>query len=116
MPSEPLRAADAAATHACRRTADGVELALRLTPRADRERLDGVKRDAAGVAWLSVRVNAPPVDGAANAALLAFLSKRWRAPKSAFRFLSGETGREKRIAIACDAAVAERILSDVGDA
>ena len=70
---------------------------IRLTPRADRDAIEGVQRDAAGASRLAVRVTAAPTEGAANAALIALLAKRWRLPKSAFALVKGESAREKRI-------------------
>ncbi len=46
-------------------------------------------------AWLT----APPVDGAANAALMALLAERLGIPKRAVTLLRGETAREKVVAI-----------------
>jgi uncharacterized protein YggU (UPF0235/DUF167 family) len=46
-------------------------------------------------AWLT----APPVDGAANAALVALLAERLGIPKRAVTLLRGETAREKVVAI-----------------
>jgi uncharacterized protein (TIGR00251 family) len=72
----------------------GVELVVRVIPRAGTTTCSGV-RDGA----LVVRVAAPPVEGAANAALIAFLSKALRVPRRAVQILSGERGRRKRLAI-----------------
>ena len=51
-----------------------------------------------------VRVAAPPVDGAANDALIAFLADALHVPRRAVRIVSGERSRQKRVAIAGDAA------------
>ena len=53
--------------------------------------------DADGRPYLKVRVSSPPVDGAANAALIAFLAKTLRIPRSAVRLTAGETARIKRL-------------------
>jgi hypothetical protein len=55
-------------------------LAVRLTPRGGRDAVDGWALDADGRPYLKVRVASPPVDGAANAALLAFLAKTLKIP------------------------------------
>ena len=73
----------------------GVELNVRVIPRAGKTTCSGVRDDA-----LVVRVGAPPVDGAANDALIAFLSEALRVPRRAVQILSGERGRRKRVAIA----------------
>ena len=60
---------------------------------------------------LAVRVSAVPVDGAANKALLKFLSKTSSAPKSRIRFISGETARIKRLMLEGDGMeIADRLL------
>ena len=57
-------------------TPAGVRLAVRLTPRAARNRLDGVVMMADGRTALQLRIVAPPVDGAANAALMPLSPRR----------------------------------------
>jgi uncharacterized protein (TIGR00251 family) len=46
-----------------------------------------------------IRLTAPPVDGAANEALIEFLSKALDLAKSQVEILSGHTGRDKRVRI-----------------
>ena len=70
---------------------------MRLTPRGGRDAVDGWAVDADGRAYLKVRVASPPVDGAANAALVALIAKTLRVPRSAVRVASGETARLKRL-------------------
>jgi len=77
------------------RTPDGVELDVRVIPRARKSQIGGERAGA-----LVVRVAAPPVEGAANDALIEFLSSTLRVPRRAIRIVSGERGRQKRVAIA----------------
>ena len=49
---------------------------------------------------LLVRLEAPPIDGAANDALIAFLATTFGVPRRAVGIISGERGRQKRVAIA----------------
>jgi uncharacterized protein (TIGR00251 family) len=77
-----------------RQTAGGIELEVRVIPRARRSALAGI-RDGR----LVVRLSAPPVDGAANEALIEFLAALVERPRRAVRIVSGETSREKRVAI-----------------
>lgn len=77
-----------------------MRLAVRLTPKGGRDALQGWGQDGEGRPYLKVRVSAPPVDGAANAALLAFLAKTLRRPRSSLRIVSGETARLKLVEIA----------------
>jgi uncharacterized protein YggU (UPF0235/DUF167 family) len=76
-----------------------VELAVRLTPRGGRAGIDGVA-EAGGRPVLKVRVTAPPVDDAANAALVAFLAGALAVPKSAIRLTAGHRARIKSLQIA----------------
>lgn len=79
--------------------ADGVRLELRLTPKARAQRLDGLAQESDGQWVLRLAVTAPPEDGKANDALIAFLAKSLKLPKSAFDLISGATHRRKRVAI-----------------
>lgn len=93
-----------------RRLPDGIELELEVTPRAGRDRLAGTVVDAAGRRRLAVKLAAPPADGAANAALLAFLADALDVPKSACRLVAGQTSRIKRVRVTGDpAALAARL-------
>ena len=48
---------------------------------------------------LKIYTPAPPIDGEANDAVIALLSKTLRVPKSAINIVKGETGRNKRIEV-----------------
>jgi uncharacterized protein (TIGR00251 family) len=69
-------------------------LDVRVIPRARQSGIAGTRDDA-----LLIRLNAPPVDGAANKELVAILAAALDVPKSAISILAGETSRSKRIAI-----------------
>lgn len=69
-------------------------LRIQVQPRASRNEWAGLHGDR-----LKVRLTTPPVDGRANAALLAFLAELFAVPKSQVTLLSGETGRAKRVRI-----------------
>jgi uncharacterized protein (TIGR00251 family) len=87
---------------------------VRLTPRGGRDRIDGFAADAKGGRVLKVRVAAPPVDGAANAALVRLMAKALGVPRSAVRIASGEASRTKTLEIAGDAAVLAARLDTLG--
>lgn len=90
---------------------DGVQIALRIQPRASRTEIVGVLGDA-----LKVRVAAPPVDDAANAALLRFLADRLDCPRGAVQLLRGRSARRKVVAIhGVDAATVAERLTPGGD-
>ena len=81
-----------------RETQGGVDLAVRLTPRGGAARIEGVA-DWDGHPVLHVRVAAPPVDGAANDALVGFLAKTLGLPRSAVTLVAGERARVKRLRV-----------------
>jgi uncharacterized protein (TIGR00251 family) len=82
-----------------RSTVQGVELRLLVQPRASRDEVIGIQGEE-----LKVRLAAPPVDGAANAACCAFLAKLCKLPKSRVILLAGESSRHKRVLLVDAAA------------
>jgi uncharacterized protein len=91
--------------------ATGLRLTVRLTPRGGRDALGGVRADGAGRIHLLARVSSPPVDGAANRALIKLLAKSLGIAKSDVTLISGETARIKTLDIDGDAAALERKLA-----
>jgi len=75
-------------------TAGGTLLTLRVIPRARQTAVAGRRGDA-----LLVRLAAPPVDGAANAALLEFLHITLQVPRRQLTLVSGERGRDKTVRV-----------------
>jgi uncharacterized protein (TIGR00251 family) len=73
---------------------DGVVLDIKVIPRAGRTRLAGTREGA-----LLIRLAAAPVDGAANAELIAFLSRLLDIPKRQITLVSGDKSRQKRVKI-----------------
>ena len=72
----------------------GVEIDVRLIPRSGRTELAG-SRDGR----LLVRVTAPPVEGAANAALIGLIADHFAVPRRAVRIVAGARSRQKRVAV-----------------
>ena len=72
----------------------GSELLVLVQPRASRTKVVG-EHDGR----LKIALAAPPVDGAANAALIEFLSDELGVRKSDVTLLDGDTGRRKRLAV-----------------
>ena len=84
-------------------TPGGVVINVRVIPRAGRSGLAGTRDNA-----LLVRLNAPPVEGAANAELLDVLSDILHVPKRTLTIVSGERSRSKRVLVAdLDVAAAD---------
>lgn len=73
---------------------DGVTLAIRLQPRASANELGEPLGDE-----LRVRVTAPPVDSAANEALLKFLVEKLDCSKNQLQLVRGQTSRHKIVRI-----------------
>jgi uncharacterized protein (TIGR00251 family) len=69
---------------------DGVRFSVRVTPRASRNEIAGSQE---GV--LRVRLCAPPVEGAANKALVSLLAGVLGVPKRDVEVVAGHTGRQK---------------------
>jgi uncharacterized protein (TIGR00251 family) len=75
--------------------AGGAVLEVLVQPRASRTRVVG-EHDGR----IKIQLAAPPVDGEANAALLAFLAEALGVKKADVALLAGEAGRRKRVAVA----------------
>jgi len=73
-------------------TPAGVELRILVQPRASCDEVVGVQGEE-----LKIRLAAPPVDGAANAACCAFFAKLCRLPRSRVTLVAGESSRHKRL-------------------
>ena len=87
-----------------RPVADGIVIAVRLTPKAGADQVSGVEAAGERAPVLRVRVRAAPEDGKANAAVAALLSKWLDEPKTAAELISGGRSRLKQIFIRGDAA------------
>jgi uncharacterized protein len=88
--------------------ASGVRFRVRLQPRASRNEIVGSVDGA-----LRVRVHAPPVDGAANDALVAFLADRLSVARRDVHIVSGASSRMKMIEVdGVTAADVERLADE----
>lgn len=76
---------------------------MRLTPKASRERIDGVVKDGDGKGILKVAVTAVPADGRANRALIKLLAKQWRLAKSSISIIQGAKDRNKTLLVTGEA-------------
>lgn len=83
----------------------GLIIAIRATPRATRSRIEGAGLDADGRPVLLVRVASPPVEGAANLALIGLLATALKLRKRDITVQSGETARNKQVHIAGEPSV-----------
>jgi uncharacterized protein (TIGR00251 family) len=74
--------------------ADGVILAIKVTPRAPRNEIGEPMGNE-----LRVKVTAPPVDAAANEALLRLLAETLDCPRGVVQLLRGQTSRHKLVKV-----------------
>ena len=94
MPASWLRVGERCAT-----------LTLHIQPGAKKTALAGLHGDA-----LKIRLAAPPVDGKANAALIAFVAQRLDVARSAVTLKSGQTSRRKVLEVTDPPADTEQRL------
>jgi uncharacterized protein len=77
-----------------RETAEGVTLSVRAQPGAKKTAITGIYGEGAA-AQLKIAVHAPPIEGRANEALIAFLADLFSLPRKNVILVSGETNRSK---------------------
>jgi uncharacterized protein (TIGR00251 family) len=85
-----------------RYSAQGISIALRVTPRGGRDEIDGVEALANGRSVIKVRVRAIAEGGGANRAVMELLAGALGVPKARVRILSGVTSRLKQVAVEGD--------------
>ncbi|HEY0621642.1 DUF167 domain-containing protein [Sphingomonas sp.] len=88
--------------------AGGIRIAVRVTPRASRDVFLGGTTE-----HFAARLAAPPVEGAANAALIALVARTFGVARRDVSLIAGETSRIKRLSIAGDASVLAGIAADL---
>jgi hypothetical protein len=73
----------------------GILLAVKLLPRAAKNEIGPALGNE-----IKIKVTAPPVDGAANDALIRFLAETLGRPRSAVQIVRGQSSRHKTVAVA----------------
>ena len=86
-----------------------IELAVRVIPRSSKPGIAGV-RDGA----LLIRLQSPPVKGAANSELIKVIAKAFGVRKLDVAIVAGERSKLKRLSVAIDAARRDSVLRSVG--
>lgn len=92
-----------------RRDGDDLLLEVRVQPRASRTEFAGALGDR-----LRVRLQAPPVDGRANAALVEFLADAFEVPRARVTIEHGLSGRDKRVRVRGVGVVAPQLRTVLG--
>ncbi|MFA7308500.1 MAG: DUF167 domain-containing protein [Patescibacteria group bacterium] len=76
-----------------------MKLTIHLTPNAKKSEIAGTQTDLFGNEVLKIKVAAPPVEGKANEALIAFLADHFKVGKGRITILKGHTARTKVVEI-----------------
>lgn len=92
------------------RSANGVALEVRLTPRGGRDAIEGVERRADGRIVLKARVRAAPFEGQANEALCRLIAHELAIAPRQVEITAGEGARIKRLRIAGDPRMLDAAL------
>ncbi|TPI37338.1 DUF167 domain-containing protein [Mesorhizobium sp. B2-9-1] len=93
-----------------RQRENGIDLFVRLTPKAALDRIDGVETAADGRSHLKARVRAVPENGAANQALERLMAKALGVPASAVSVVTGGTSRLKTLRVVGDGVELAKIV------
>ena len=72
-------------------TKDGLIVNIKISPNAKKNEI--VREEE----YTKIKITAQPIDGKANKALVEFLSKNFKIPKTSIKILKGETSKEKTI-------------------
>jgi len=104
---------DESSANAWQVVADGIFVAVRLTPKGGRDAIDGIERLADGHAVLKARVRAAPTEGEANAALVALLARTLGIARREVAIVTGATARVKRVKVAGDGPALVRALEAI---
>lgn len=86
----------------------GLVLNILVRPNAAVSKIEGLHDGL-----LKLRINAQPVDGAANQAVIKLLSKSFNVPKTSIEILSGHTNKQKRLQFYLSAEKAEAVLDSL---
>jgi uncharacterized protein (TIGR00251 family) len=78
----------------CSALPGGIRLAVQITPNAKKTEVVGVLDDA-----LKLKLQAQPIDGKANEALIKYLAKALGVPRSGVAITHGQTSKKKLIEI-----------------
>jgi hypothetical protein len=81
---------------------EGVQVRVRVAPKASRDAVQGTCREAGGGIALKVSLTAAAEGGKANAKLIRMLARQWRVPQSQIAITAGQRDRRKTLRIAGD--------------
>ena len=73
---------------------EGIRISIHVQPKSSKTGW-GNTVESEGNQWIQLRITAPPVDGAANKAIVKFLAKEFKTAKSNIELIQGEKSRFK---------------------
>ncbi len=94
-----------------RATGDGLVVPVRLTPKASRNALEGLREDAGGGWVLAAKVTAVPEKGKANVALVKLLARALGVAAGRIEMVDGATSRNKEVLVRGDPVEIARALA-----
>lgn len=74
-----------------KQTPDGILVNIKIVPNSSKN--DIILEDE----FVKVKITAQPIEGKANKALIEFLSKKFKIPKTSIEIVKGETSKEKTL-------------------
>lgn len=74
-----------------KQTSDGIIINIKISPNSKKNEIINEGE------IIKIKITAQPIDGKANKALIEFLSKNFKIPKTSIKILKGETSKEKTI-------------------
>lgn len=92
----------------CSATAGGVRISVQITPNAKKSEVIGILEDV-----LKIRLQAQPIEGKANEALVRFLADMLSVPKSAVSITHGHTNKRKVIEVCAPAVSVDRVRTSL---
>ena len=91
-------------------TPDGLLIKVKIVPNSSKN--DIIKEEG----FIKVKVTAQPVENKANKALIEFLSKRLKVPKTSFEIVKGNTSKEKTLFVKIESeSKKEEIISEINN-
>ena len=87
-----------------KQTSDGILVNIKIVPNSSKN--DIVLEDE----FVKIKITAQPIEGKANKALIEFLSKKFKIPKTSIEIVKGETSKEKTLFLKTSDEVKQNLI------